>query len=152
MVVDGKMENRLQRFMRETTALTELQPRAHWWSYPVASPQSTPYTTNGCNVKVVSIDQYDDNHEGLLEQDLYLDTGGSVKCLSESRLVGKHFMAKSELRRRCKLCMKSESRGSAAYQSKTSLVCKQCDVFLHFECFEQFHMMAHPVSKWAGGA
>jgi hypothetical protein len=153
MVVDGMMEGSLQRFMRETTASTELQPCAHWWSVP--SPQLTPYTgaTNGSNLKVVSMDQDDDTHEGMLEgvQDVYLDTG-PVEGLPGSRLVGRHFMTKSEHRRRCKLCVISKPRGSAAYQSKISLVCKQCNVFLHFECFEEYHSRANPVSRWVGGA
>jgi hypothetical protein len=153
MVVDGKMEGSLQRFMRETTASTELQPRAHWWSYPVPSPQSTPCTgaTNGSDL---SMDQDVDTHEGVLEgsEDLYLDTGGPGPSLPDSRLCGRHFMAKTELRRRCKLCMKTESRGSAAYQSKISLVCRQCNVFLHFECFEEYHTRVNAVSRWVGGA
>ena len=61
------MEGSLQRFMRETTASTEWQLRAHWWSVP--SLQPTPYTgaTNGSNVKAVLMDQDDDTHEGILE-------------------------------------------------------------------------------------
>jgi hypothetical protein len=151
MAYAGIMEGSLKTFLREATTSRELQPPAHCCSVPC--PQSTSCTgaTNGSNLKV---DQDDDNHEGMLEgfHDLYLDTGGTAEGLPESRLVGRHFLAKSELRRRCRLCMKTESRGSAAYQSKISLVCKQCNVFLHFECFEEYHTMATPVSQWAGGA
>ena len=114
------------------------------------SPQLT--FCSGADGSDVSMDQ-DDNHE--LEgdfQDLFLYPSGPVKRLPESRLVGRHFMTKAEPRRRCALCTKTQPRRSTAYQSKISLFCKQCNVFLHFECFEEYHTMAHPVSQWAGSA
>ena len=77
---------------------------------------------------------------------------GPVKGLPDLRLFGRHFMTKTEPRRRCKLCMFSEPKGCAAYDSKISFACKQCNVFLHFECFEEYHNMANPVSQWVGCA
>jgi hypothetical protein len=139
----------LPMFLRQPTS-SESQSLSDFLSLS-PPPQST--FCSGADGSDVSMDQ-DDNHESVLEgdfQDLFLYPSGPVKRLPESRLVGKHFMTKSELRRRCRLCIKTKSRGSAAYQSKISLVCKQCNVFLHFECFEEYHTMAHPVSKWAGG-
>jgi hypothetical protein len=156
MVVDGMMESSLQMFLRKPTS-RELHVQSHWWSLPL-SPQSTSCSgADGSDLKVVvSMDQHDDNHEGVVEgfkdKDLYLGTGDPVEGLPESRLLGRHFMSKTQHRRRCRLCMRSETRGSAAYESKISLVCKQCDVFLHFECFEEYHSRALPISQWVGGA
>jgi hypothetical protein len=144
--VDGS----LQMFLRPPTSSVSQSLSDFLSSSP--SPQLT--FCSGADGSDLSMDQDDDTHEGVLEgsEDLYLDTGGPGPSLPDSRLCGRHFMAKTELRRRCRLCMKTESRGSAAYQSKISIVCKQCNVFLHFECFEEYHTVAHPVSKWAGGA
>jgi len=75
---------------------------------------------------------------------------GPIKGLPDLRLFGRHFMTKTEPRRRCRLCMFSEPKGCAAYDSKISLACKQCNVSLHFECFEEYHKMANPLSQWAG--
>jgi hypothetical protein len=118
------------------------------------SPYPQSSLCSGADESDESMDQ-EDNRESVFEgdiQDLFLYLSGPAKRLPESRLVGRHFMTKSELRRRCALCTKTEPRRSAAYQSKISLFCKQCNVFLHFECFEEYHTMAAPVSKWAGGA
>ena len=71
--------------------------------------------------------------------------------LPDPRLAGRHFMIRTESRRRCKLCMYSEDRGSGAYESKISLACDTCNVFLHFECFQEYHERVHPISQWAGG-
>ena len=71
---------------------------------------------------------------------------GPVKGLPDLRFLGRRFMTKTEPRRRCRLCMFSETKGCAAYDSKISLACKQCNVSLHFECFEEYHKMDNPVS------
>ena len=139
-------------FLRQPTSRV-LQVHSHCWSLP--SPRSRFGSCTGADGSDVSMDQDDDNHERILEggfQDLFLDPSGPVEGLPESRLLGRHFISKTEHRKRCRLCMKSEPRGSPAYESKISLVCKQCNVFLHFECFEGNHTRSNPVFLWVGGA
>jgi hypothetical protein len=143
-VCGSRMENSLQSFMRKS-ASGQLQVRDNWWSLPTY-PKSTALSgsdeagkddvCNGCSDShCLSVPQK--HHECLPE--------------SSSRLMGRHFLTKTELRRRCRLCMISEARGSQAYESKTSLVCRQCSAYFHFGCFEEFHSKDVPVSQWVGG-
>jgi hypothetical protein len=137
----------LQAFMRQQPTSSESQSRSQFLSL---SPSPSSTSCSEADGSDVSMDQDD---ESVLEGD-FLDVFLYPICpaegLSDSRLCGRHFMGRSERRRRCTLCVKSEPRGSAAYESKISIVCRQCNVYLHFDCFEEYHTRARPVSQWVG--
>jgi hypothetical protein len=139
----------LQTLLSQHPTSSESQSLTHFLSLP-PSPQSTSCTEPD-GWSDVSMDHDHDNHESVLDcQDVFLYPSCPVQGLPDSRLCGRHFMAKTEHRRRCTLCTKSEPRGSPAYESKISLICKNCGVFLHFDCFEEYHTKTHPVSQWMG--
>jgi hypothetical protein len=162
MVIDGVMEGSLKSFLRQN-ASRELQVRKDDDNHEgVLKDFKDLYRVPGLDsgngllkCSELSRERSSSNQQpSSFDAELHVlsPRRSPVKGLPDLRLFGRHFMTKIEPRRRCRLCMFSEPKGCAAYDSKISLACKQCNVSLHFECIEEYHKMANPVSQWVGCA
>ena len=63
------------------------------------------------------------------------------------RLSQRHFLGDSKdnaQRKNCVLCYKTCPTKNGEKRVQTH--CKQCGLFMHLECFEQWHTVADPVS------
>ena len=145
MVVDGVNESSLKTLLRHWTS-RELQARKDDDNHEgVFKDFKDFYRDPGLDSEnevlkcsELSRERSSSNQQPSLfnaELHVFSHRRGLVKGLPDLRLVGRHFMTRTEPRRRCRLCMFSEPKGCAAYDSKISLACKQCKVSLHLECF-----------------
>ena len=145
MVIDGVMEGSLKIFLRQQ-ASRELQVRKdndnhegvlkdfkYLYRDPGLDSENEVFKCSELSREWSSSNQ----QPSLFNAELHVlsHRRGLVKGLPDLRLVGRHFMTKTEPRRRCRLCMFSGPKGCAAYDSRISLACKHCKVSLHLECF-----------------